>query len=355
VVATIQNRPEAIRRLMTQLQRDGALEVGYEAGPCGYALHRQLTSLGIACAVVAPSLIPKRPGDRVKTDRRDAIQLAELLRGGYLTTVWVPDAADEALRDLVRARHATRQTVTRVRHRLSKLLLRLDVRAAEGVANWSVRHRTWLAGLTLPRPSQQTVLRELLGELQDAEARLARLETAIATDLAASQQADLVAAYQAMRGIDLVTAATLVVELGDPSRFSSARELMSYVGLVPSEHSSGGSRNQGGITKTGNARARHVLIEAAQHARHRPAVGVALAKRQRGVDPVVLSITGQAQRRLHRRYWHLVNAGKAPSVAVTAVARELVGFVWAIGQEVARQRQQYAVPVTSAPAALAAD
>jgi transposase len=194
VVATIQNRPEAIHRLMQRLGTSGPLEVGYEAGPCGYAFHRQLTRLDIACVVVAPSLIPKRSGDRVKTDRRDAIQLAELLRGGYLTAVWVPDEADEALRDLVRTRHATRQTVTRVRHRVSKLLLRLDVRAGEGITNWSKAHRTWLSGLSLAQPHQQLVLRELLGELSDAEARLARLETAIAAGIATSRHAELAAA-----------------------------------------------------------------------------------------------------------------------------------------------------------------
>lgn len=351
VVATIPNRPETIRKLMTQLGEPATLEVGYEAGPCGYALHRQLTQLRITCVVIAPSLIPRRPGDRVKTDRRDAIQLAELVRGGYLTTIWVPDADDEALRDLVRARHATRQDVTRIRHRISSLLLRLGVRPAEGIRAWTVKHRTWLASLVLPLVAQQTVLREHLGALAEAEARLRRLETAIATTIRASRHAELAAAYQALRGVELVTAATLVVEIGDPSRFARPQHLMSYLGVTPSESSSGGTRQQGGITKAGNARARHVLIEAAHHARHQPAVSKALAKRQQGVDPAIIAISNQAQRRLHRRYWHLVNRGKLPTVAVTAVARELVGVLWAIGHEVARQRQARvaAMPSTTTP------
>ena len=339
VVATIPNRPEAVRRLMEQLGTAATLEVGYEAGPCGYTLHRQLTGLGITCVVVAPSLIPKRAGDRVKTDRRDAIQLAELLRGGYLTAIWVPDEADEALRDLVRARHATRQDVTRLRHRISTLLLRLGVRPAESGRAWTLKHRTWLSGLVLPQAPQQTVLREGLGALAEAEARLARLEAAIATAIRASRHAELAAAYQALRGIELVTAATLVVELGDPSRFARPRALMNYVGVTPSEHSSGATRQQGGITKAGNARARHVLIEAAHHARHKPAVSRALATRQSGVDPLIIAISGKAMQRLHRRYWQFINRGKPKPLAVTAVARELAGVLWAIGHEVARQRQ----------------
>lgn len=243
VVASISNRPEAVRRLLGQLGEPATLEVGYEAGPCGYTLQRQLSGLGITCVVVAPSLIPKRPGDRVKTDRRDAIQLAELLRGGYLTAIWVPDEDDEALRDLVRARHAIRQDVTRIRHRLSSLLLRLGLRPAEGVRAWTVRHRTWLAGLVLAHVPQQTVLREHLGALAEAEGRLTRLETAIATTIRASRHAELAAAYQALRGVELVTAATLVVEIGDPSRFERPQELMSSFGVDPSEHSSGSRRH----------------------------------------------------------------------------------------------------------------
>jgi len=336
---TIPHRPDAIRQLMAKLGDPASLLVGYEAGPCGYTLQRQLTGMGISCQVIAPSLIPRRPGNHVKTDRRDAIQLAELLRGGYLTAIWVPDVADEALRDLVRARHAVRQDVTRIRHRIRSLLVRLGQRPADGVSNWTVKHRTWLAELVLPEPAQQTVLREYLGMLAEAETRLRRLETAIATTIQASRHAELAAAYQALRGVELVTAATLVVEIGDPSRFDRPQELMAYLGLTPAEASSGGTRTQGGITKAGNVRARHVLIEAAQHARLTPTISRTLAKRQQDVDPVIIAISGTAQRRLHRRYWHLVQRGKPPTVAVTAVARELVGVIWAIGHEVARQQQ----------------
>ncbi|MCO5175818.1 MAG: IS110 family transposase [Thermomicrobiales bacterium] len=347
VVATIPNRPEAVRKIMAQLGDPTTLEVAYEAGACGYTLQRQLTRMGITCVVIAPSLVPKRPGDRVKTDRRDACQLAALLRGGYLTTVWVPDEADEALRDLVRARHAARQDVTRMRHRISGMLLRLDVRPAEGVNAWTGKHRSWLHGLVLPHSAQQTVLREHLGALAETEARLERLELAIATAIQASRHAELAAAYQALRGIELVTAATLVVELGDPSRFDHPRELMRYVGLTPTEASSGDRRRQGGISKAGNTRARHVLVEAAHHAPRVPAVSKALATRQRNVDPAIIAISAKAQRRLHRRYWRLVERGKPKPLAVTAVARELVGVLWAIGQVVAEQRQAQFLATTA--------
>jgi transposase len=338
VVATIPNTPAAVRQMLARLEHGGVLQVWYEAGPCGYTLHRQLTALGIDCQVAAPTLIPIRRGDRIKTDRRDALRLAQLARSGLLTAVTVPDEASEDLRDLVRARRQARDDRHRQQQRIGKQLLRLGIRYPGPGKPWTLAHRTWLARLEVAGAGQQQVLVELLGALAEAEGRLARLETAMIEQAAESALADLVTAYQSLRGIEQVSAVTLVAELGDLSRFGSPREAMAYLGLVPSEHSSGGNRKQGGITKTGNAAARHVLVEAAHHYRHAPRVSVALATRQRQVCGPICAISWKAQHRLHRRFWRLQQRGKPYAVAVTAVARELVGFLWAIAQQVAQAR-----------------
>jgi transposase len=335
------NTPEAMRQMVRRLERahpQALLSVWYEAGPCGYAVHRQLTAMGIACQVAAPTLVPIRPGERIKTDQRDAAKLAELARGGYLVAVRVPDAAEEALRDLVRSRGQARADVTRARQRLGALLLRLDIRYPGPGRAWTLRHRAWLAGRTLPYPAQDITVREGLAALAEAEARLGRLEAAMVEQAAESALADLVAAYQALRGVEQVTAITLTAELGDLSRFTTPRQLMAYVGLVPSEHSSGARRRQGGITKTGNSQARHLLIEAAHHSRHAPRLGPRLLARQRGVSPAVCQIAWAAQGRLHTRYRRLLGRGKPRPLVVTAVARELVGFLWAIAVQVAQER-----------------
>lgn len=335
-LGTIPNRPEAVTRLMRKLGPTPSLRVCYEAGPCGYGLERQFSRLGADCMVVAPSLVPTRPGDRVKTDRRDALKLAALLRSGHLTPVWVPDEEHEALRDLVRAREDARQDLLRARHRLSKLLLRLGVRPPEGVRPWTARHRVWLQGLKLAQAAQQVVLREYLLAVDQGKERLSRLEAEIAQAAPTSAHAAVIAALQTLRGVGLVTAATLVAELGDLARFPSPRELMAYAGLVPSEHSSGGSRWRGSITKTGNAHVRHVAVEAAWHYRHAPGVWGALRQRQVGQPEAVKAIAWKAQHRLHRRYRRMVGRGKLNQQAVVAVARELLGFVWAIAREAAR-------------------
>jgi transposase len=325
-LGTIPNDPDAVVKLVHRLGADDGLWC-YEAGPCGYELRRRLSELGVNCIVVAPSLIPTKPGDRVKTDRRDALKLARLLRSGDLTAVWVPDAAHEAFRDLTRARQAAQEDVTRVRHRLTKLLLRLGVRAP--ATAWSKAYRQWLEALTLPQPLQQVVLEETRLAVAQGEQRVERLTAAITEAALQVSQAASIAAWQSLRGIRLTTAAMLGAEIGDVTRFRSPRELMAYTGVVPSEHSSGGSTRRGRITKTGNAHLRFALVEAAWHYRHGPRLSKALKARQQGQPAEVLAIAERAQRRLNSRYRHLV-ARKTKQQAVVAVARELLGFIWAI-------------------------
>lgn len=334
----ISNTPEAVRKLVRQVGPAKRLVCGYEAGPCGYVLYRHLTRLGAHYVVVAPSLIPTTPGERVKTDRRDATKLARLLRSGDLTPVWVPDEEHEALRDLTRAREDAREDLLRARHRLSKFLLRLGLVPPAGVKPWTAKHRQWLQGLTLPRASQQTVLRESLLVVDQVQERLRRLEAELAVGVTTSRHAAVIAALQALRGVGLVTAATLVAELGDLQRFRTPRELMAYAGLVPSEWSSGTRQHRGAITKTGNAHVRRVIVEAAWHYRHAPAVWGALRQRQKGQPERIKAIGWQAQDRLHRRYRRLVGRGKPRQQAVVAVARELLGFVWATARESASRQ-----------------
>lgn len=333
-LGTVANTPEAVGKLVKRLGPASRLSACYEAGPCGYGVVRQLNRLGAACVVVAPSLIPHKPGDRVKNDRRDAVKLARLLRSGDLTPVWIPDEPHEALRDLSRARGHASIDVLRHRNQLGKFLLRLDIRApAEGRA-WGKAHRAWLQSLHLTHASQQVVLRDYLATVDQAEQRLVNLEAELTLLAVQTPHAPLIAALQALRGVDVLTAVTLIAELGDVRRFPAPRDLMGYTGLVPSEDSSGERRWRGHITKTGNAHIRHVLIQAAWHYRHPPGVWGALKKRQAGLSPAILAISQTAQQRLHRRFRRLVYRGKLPQVAAVAVARELVGFIWAIAQAV---------------------
>lgn len=329
---TIPNEPAAIRRLMQRLGEPGTrLAAAYEAGPTGYALHRQLTAMGVDCMVVAPSLIPVRPGERVKTDRRDAIRLARLLRSGDLVAVWVPDEAHEALRDLVRARDDAKTDLLRAKHRLGKFLLRRAISPPVGMRSWSRAHDAWLATLRFEHPADRVVLEDYHAVVRAAAERLRHLEVALAQHAATSPHAGLVAALQALRGIGFLTAVTVVAEAGDLRRFPTARQFMAYVGLVPSEHSSGEARHRGRITRTGNRLVRHVLGQAAHNARYRPNVSRGLRARQAGAPPVMAELDRRAQARLHRRYRHLVGR-IGTNKAVTAVARELAGFVWAAGQ-----------------------
>lgn len=335
-LGTIPNRPEAVRRLAAKLGPPDRVRVCYEAGPCGYVLYWQLTALGLRCEVVAPTLVPVKAGDRVKTDRRDAEKLARSFRSADLTPVWVPDAAHEALRDLVRAREAAKKDQLRARHRLNKFLLRQGQRPPAGVSPWSQRHRAWLGTLRFSLPAHEATFLDYLGELDHAVTRIERLETALdaAVAEAPAQMRDLISALQTLRGVSRLTATTVAAELGTLTRFPSARELMGYTGLVASEHSSGARIRRGAITKTGNAHVRRVLVEAAWAYRHRPGLGLTLRKRQAGQPAAVCAIAWKAQHRLHGRFRRLSGRGKAHQHVVTAVARELAGFMWAIGRAV---------------------
>jgi transposase len=334
----IPNTPTAVARLVKKVGPAARLRVCYEAGPCGYVLLRQLTALGVACTVVAPSLIPTKPGDKIKTDRKDAAKLARLHRAGELTPVAAPTPEQEALRDLTRARQAAQQDAHRVRQRLRTLVLRLGVNEPTTTKRWSARYRVWLAGLALERPLQQTVLDELRHALGEAEARVDRLTAAVEAQAQTGPFAALVGALTSLRGVGVVTAVTLVAELGDPGRFDSPRQLMAFAGLVPSEHSSGGREARGRITKTGNAHVRAVAVEAAWHCRRKPHVGRELARRQRGQSAAVIAIAWKGQARLQARYLRLVAKGKPRPKAAVAVARELLGFVWAIARQAAAER-----------------
>jgi len=335
---TIANDPSAVRKLVAQLGRSAKLSVAYEAGPTGYALHRQLVGLRVECQVVAPALIPKRAGDRVKTDGRDAITLARLLRSGDLTPVWVPGEEDEALRDLVRARYDAKADVLRAKHRLSKFLLRRGVQAPHGVKAWTVRYQAWLNQLTFPQAAAQVVFEDYRATVRAAEERIRRLEKDLQRCAEDSRQIGLISALQALRGIGPLSAVTIVAETGDLRRFHNAPAFMSFTGLTSSEYSSGTSQHRGAITHAGNAYIRHVLVQAAHNARHAPSVSWERRQRLAGLPPDLVALGWKAQLRLHQRYRHLVGRLGRPK-AVTAVARELAGFVWAVGQ---RQYQEVA-------------
>jgi len=339
----IPNREESVRKLIKKLGPPEQLQACYEAGPTGYVLYWQLTGLGVKCEVVAPTLVPVKAGDRVKTDRRDARKLARSYRAGDLTAVWVPDEAHEALRDLVRAREAAKQDQLRARHRLSKFLLRHGRRPPAKVRPWTLKYMDWVRQqVQFEQPAQDFTRMDYLHEVEHANDRVQRLEEAIgeAVKLAPSQMREVIQALQAMRGIAELSAVTIVSELGQISRFDGARQLMGYSGAVASEDSSGERVRRGAITKTGNAHLRRVVIEAAWAYRHRPAIGATLQKRQQGVSEEVKEIAWKAQHRLHKRYRSLAAAGKNQQKVVTAVGRELLGFIWAIGVNVESKRSQ---------------
>jgi transposase len=344
----IPNTATAVARLIKKLGPPPRVRVCYEAGPCGYVLLRQLTKLGVACTVVAPALIPTKPGERIKTDRKDALKLARLHRAGELTAVAAPTPEQEALRDLTRARQAAQQDLHRLRQRLRTLVLRMGVAEPGKTKRWSARWRVWLAGLSLEQALQQTVLDDLRGAIGETEARVDRLTAAVEAQATSGPFAELIAALTSLRGVGVVTAVTLVAELGDPGRFDSPRQLMAFAGLVPSEHSSGGREVRGRITKTGNAHVRWVTVEAAWHCRRKPHLSQELARRQRGQSEAVTTIAWTAQARLHERYVHLVVKGKPKPKAAVAVARELLGFIWAIARQVAADQAAAAAEVIAA-------
>jgi len=321
---------KALRKLISKGHR---LHVVYEAGPCGFVIWRHLTALGTQCEVVAPSSIPKRSGDRVKTDRRDAMMLARLSRSGDLTAVRVPGAGDEAVRDLVRAREDAVRECRNARHRLKALLLRNGIPYA-GKTSWTAAHLRWLATLKMEHAAQQIGFQEYLHSITEATARIARLEQAMRETLPEWSLTPLVQALQAMRGVQLIAAMTLVAELQDFRRFENPRQLMAYVGLVPGEHSSGPKRRQGSITKAGNSVARRMLVEVAWQYQHSPRVSPIIATRQDQLPKEITDIAWKAQLRLNAKFKRLVARRVMKTKAVVAVARELAGFVWAIGCEV---------------------
>lgn len=325
---------KSLRRLIS---KGNPLHVVYEAGPCGYVIWRHLTAQGISCEVVAPSSIPKRAGDRVKTDRRDAMLLARLSRSGDLVAVRVPDVVDESIRDLERAREDAVRECRNGRHRLKALLLRNGIGYA-GKTAWTAAHLRWLATVKLAHSAQQIAFQEYLHSITQSTERITRLEKSMIEALPQWGLRPLVQALQAMRGIQLIAAMTLVAELQDFLRFDNPRQLMSYVGLVPSEHSSGSKRRQGGITKAGNSAARRMLVEIAWQYVHSPRVSPIIAKRHEGLPDAVIEIAWKAQLRLSGKFKRLLARKVLKTKAVVAVARELAGFVWAIGREVQTSR-----------------
>ena len=332
----------AVDNLLKKLSKPGLeLRLVYEAGPCGFVLCRHLRSKGIHCDLVCPSLIPRKASDRVKTDRRDADQLARLYRAGELTPINVPDQEDEAIRDLIRARTAAVHDQRRARNRLKGFLLRLGFRYT-GKTSWNDAHKRYLSGLLMPRPAQQIAFQEYIHAIDDATGRLVRLSVAVEDALAGWKCEPVVRALMSLRGLQVLSAMTLIAEAGDLSRFENPRSLMHFFGLTPSEHSSGNKRVQGGITKGGNAHCRHVMTEAAWHYRLKPLVSEAMQKRQEHQSKEVRLIAWKAQQRLHKRFKQLA-VRKKSVVAVTAVARELVGFVWAIACQV-KPAQRPAAP-----------
>jgi len=333
-VKTLPNDPKLVRKLFSQLQKEGEVHVCYEAGSCGYELYRQLSAMGIACDVVAPGLIPVRATDRVKTDRRDAEKLARLFRAGELTSIRVPTEVEEALRDLIRCREDGREDVLRHRHRLLKFLLRHG-RIFRETKHWTLDHWRWLRGQRFEQPLAQTVFTEYLSTLEKSLERVRTLDQDIANEATKAPYKQLVGRLRCLRGIDTLSAMALIAEICDFERFEHPRELMAYLGLVPSERSSGGKQRRGGITKTGNGHARRIFIEAAWHYRHVPKRSPKMKARWEGQPAATVEHAYKAQERLHRRYFRLTSRGKPSQLAVVAVARELCAFAWAVARKAA--------------------
>jgi transposase len=346
-LGTIANREDSIRKFIKKLGSPEHLRACYEAGPTGFVLYWQLSQLGVECAVIAPTLVPKKPGDRVKTDRRDALKLARSHRSGDLTAVWVPDEDSEALRDLVRQREAAKQDQLRARHRLTKFLLRTGQRPPLGLKAWTERYMRWLAQVRYTQPAQEVTRLDCMNEVEHMSLRIKRLEEAILEVVKQAPQPmqELIRGLQTLRGVAHISAVTIASELGNiSSRFESARKLMGYCGVFPSEDSSGKRVRRGGITKAGNAHLRRIVVESAWSYRHLPRVGEKLRKRHEGVPVEITEIAWKAQHRLHKRYSTMMNAGKDQRKVMTAIGRELLGFIWAIGikAESAASKQQIA-------------
>ena len=343
-LGVIPNRLESVRKLIHKLGPIQHLRSCYEAGPTGYVLYWQLTQLGVACEVIAPTLVPTKAGDQVKTDRRDAEKLARCHRAGELTAVWVPNAAHEALRDLVRAREAAKKDQLKARHRLGKFLLRHGRQRPEGVKAWTKKHREWIKShVRFAEAALEATLADYVEEVDHVGARIAKLEKAIdeAIQQAPAEIRAVIEALQALRGVAQTTAATIVSELGSLSRFPTAPQLMGYSGLVASEHTTGNRVQRGGITKTGNGHLRRVVVEAAWAYQHRPNVIGYLLHRQKNlaISDEVKDIAWKAQQRLHKRYKTMAARGKNKNQIVAALGRELLGFIWAIGVRTEQQQK----------------
>ena len=336
LLSRIRSTKQGVEKLCRQLQskHPGAtLHFVYEAGPCGYWIYRLLTRLGHPCYVIAPSLIPKKPGVRVKTDKRDALMLCQLLKNGDFSPIYVPEPEDEAIRDLSRARERAMRDLNDAKYQLKALLLRNHI-LYSGTANWSVKHLRWLTELVLPYPAQHIVLQEMIQTVNERLDRLRRLDDELQYQVKQWRYYPLVKAYQALRGVGLLVATGVVAELGDLTRFDTARKLMAYVGLVPSEHSTGGRRKIGGLTKTGNPRARRLLIEGAHSYRYAANISSEMQKQQEGLPKVIIDIGWQAQLRLCRRYQRLAKRGKHQNVIKAAIAREMLAYLWSMAKEV---------------------
>jgi transposase len=330
----IDSSPATVEKVIGKLaERYATLHVCYEAGPTGYGLYRQVKALGHECAVVAPSLIPRKSGERIKTNRRDAVTLARALRAGDLTSVWVPDAIHEAVRDLSRAREAAGEDVRKKRQQLLSFLLRHG-RIFSGRKHWSLAHRRWLAEQNFEHPAQQIVFQDAIDAIEDGAARLRRLEEQLLAIAPSWSMAPVVAAYQAMRGVSFIVAVTFVAEIGDVRRFDNPRQLMAFLGLIPSERSTGETVRRGGLTLAGNRRARRVLVEGAWTYRYPARVSETLRPRLEGLPKAVRDIAWKAQIRLCARYRRLTAAGKKTPVVIAAIAREMAAFLWAIGHQI---------------------
>ncbi|MEG3758911.1 IS110 family transposase, partial [Pseudoalteromonas carrageenovora] len=326
----------AVQKLVRQFESKypgATLHFVYEAGPCGYWIYRLITSLGHCCYVVAPSLIPKKPGEKIKTDKRDALKLAKLLKSEDLTPIYVPEPEDEAVRDLSRAREIAMEDLKDAKYQLKALMLRNNINY-KGTANWSQKHLRWLTELVLPHPAQHIVLQEFLQTITERISRLERLDNELTHHVHQWRYYPVVKAIQAMRGVRLLVATGVVAELGDLSRFDHPRKLMSYLGLVPSEHSSGGKRHIGAITKCGNGRARRLLVEGAHTYRYAANISTDMQKRQEGLPKDIIDIAWKAQLRLCKRYKKMIGKGKHYNLVVTAIAREMIAYIWAIAKEV---------------------
>lgn len=325
----LEHTEKAVRRFVTRVGGPKGLAVCYEAGPCGYALYRLLASLGVACDIVAPSLTPVRPGDRVKTDRRDAKKLVRLYRAGELTFVAPPTPEQEGLRDLVRCRDDLRRARAAARHRIGKQLLRHGRVYREGKKTWTLRHQAWLRRQPLDDPLAQAAFAHMLSHLEAIDAQIAAVDRQLDRIARSEPWCDPVRWLCCFRGIATLTALALLAEIGDFRRFATARELMSFLGLTVSEYSSGERRQRGSTTKTGNRHARRLLVEAAWHYQHPPRLSARIRAHHGLVPPEALARAWHAQIRLHERHRHLTRSGKLPNVATVAVARELCGFLWA--------------------------